>query len=114
PHSSSPSSQISPAVMEWKPAIALSRVVLPQPDGPTIMQTSPGAISIEQSLTARMFTPLGSYAFDTLRIDSAPLVANGFCVDAAGPAFRILDFAPVAAIHMPPPLIARTRHCISL
>jgi hypothetical protein len=31
-----------------KSAIALSSVVLPQPDGPTIMQISPGSMLSEQ------------------------------------------------------------------
>ena len=56
----SPSRWISPEVMEWNPAMAFSKVVLPQPDGPTIMQTSPAAISSEQSSTAITLTPSGS------------------------------------------------------
>ena len=40
--------------------MALSNVVFPHPDGPTIMQTSPATISIEQSFTAQTLTPSGS------------------------------------------------------
>ena len=47
-------------MIEWKPAIAFSSVVFPQPEGPTIMQTSPGAISIEQWSTAMTCAPSGS------------------------------------------------------
>ena len=46
--STSPSSRMRPEVISWKPAIALRRVVLPQPDGPTIMQISPAPMSSEQ------------------------------------------------------------------
>ena len=34
-----------PDVMLWKPAIALSSVVLPQPDGPTTTVISPAGTS---------------------------------------------------------------------
>ena len=47
-HRTSPSSRIVPDVISWKPAIALSSVVLPQPEGPTIMQISPASMSSEQ------------------------------------------------------------------
>ncbi len=40
--------------------MALSSVVFPHPDGPTIMHTSPAPISSEQSSTARTLTPSGS------------------------------------------------------
>ena len=60
PHKSLPSSTISPDVIEWKPAMAFRSVVFPHPDGPTIMQTSPGAISMEQWSTAMTLTPSGS------------------------------------------------------
>ena len=52
--------------------MALSSVVFPQPDGPTIMQNSPGAISIEQWSTAITLTPSGSYSLVTSRMLSAP------------------------------------------
>jgi hypothetical protein len=47
-HSTSPSSRMRPDVISWNPAIALSSVVLPHPDGPTIMQISPALMSSEQ------------------------------------------------------------------
>ena len=46
--------------MSWKPAIALSSVVFPQPDGPTIMQISPASMSSEQWSTAMTAAPSGS------------------------------------------------------
>ena len=46
--------------MPWNPAMAFSRVVLPQPEGPTTTQNSPAAISMEQSSTARTLAPSGS------------------------------------------------------
>jgi len=49
-----------PEVMSWNPAMALSSVVLPQPEGPTIMQISPAAISSEQWSTAMTAAPSGS------------------------------------------------------
>ena len=58
--STSPSSVMLPEVMSWKPAIALSSVVLPQPDGPTIMQISPASMSSEQWSTAMTAAPSGS------------------------------------------------------
>ena len=59
-HSTSPSMVMRPEVMSWKPAIAFSSVVLPQPEGPTIMQISPGSISSEQWSTAITAAPSGS------------------------------------------------------
>ncbi len=59
-HSTSPSIVMRPEVISWKPAIALSSVVLPQPDGPTIMQISPASISSEQWSTAMTAAPSGS------------------------------------------------------
>jgi len=38
--------------MLWKPAIAFSSVVLPQPEGPTIMQISPAGMASVQWSTA--------------------------------------------------------------
>ena len=60
PHSTSPSIVIVPDEMLWKPAIALSSVVLPQPEGPTIMQISPAAMSSVQWSTAITAAPSGS------------------------------------------------------
>ena len=60
PQSSLPSRKIRPAVMLWKPAMALSKVVLPQPEGPTIMQISPALMSSEQWSTAITAAPSGS------------------------------------------------------
>ena len=59
-HNTSPSSVMLPEVMEWKPAMALSNVVLPQPDGPTIMQISPASMSRLQWSTAMTAAPSGS------------------------------------------------------
>ncbi len=64
-HSTSPSITMRPEVMSWKPAMALSSVVLPQPEGPTIMQISPGSISSEQWSTAITAAPSGSYTLTT-------------------------------------------------
>ena len=59
-HSTSPSISMRPEVISWKPAMALSSVVLPQPEGPTIMQISPASISSEQWSTAMTAAPSGS------------------------------------------------------
>ena len=59
-HRTSPSRRISPEVISWKPAMALRSVVLPQPDGPTIMQISPASMSSEQWSTAITAAPSGS------------------------------------------------------
>ncbi len=58
--STSPSMVMRPEVISWKPAIALSKVVLPQPEGPTIMQISPPSMSSEQWSTAITAAPSGS------------------------------------------------------
>ena len=44
----SPSRRMRPDVISWNPAIALNSVVLPHPDGPTIMQISPASMSSQQ------------------------------------------------------------------
>ena len=44
--------QISPALGSWKPAIMRKVVVLPQPDGPSSVSSSPGATSRLTSCTA--------------------------------------------------------------
>ena len=49
-----------PEVISWNPAMALSSVVLPQPEGPTIMQISPASMSSEQWSTAITAAPSGS------------------------------------------------------
>jgi hypothetical protein len=46
--------QISPALGSWKPAIIRSVVVLPQPDGPSSVISSPGVTSRLTSRTAAM------------------------------------------------------------
>ncbi len=47
-----PPMRSSPLVMSSSPAIMLSVVDLPQPDGPTRMMNSPSAISMSTSETA--------------------------------------------------------------
>ncbi len=47
----SPPMRSSPSVMSSRPAIMLSAVDFPQPDGPTRMMNSPSAISKLTSLT---------------------------------------------------------------
>ena len=49
--------KISPSVMSSSPATIRSKVVLPQPDGPTRTTNSPSLISIFTSSRARV--PLG-------------------------------------------------------
>ena len=44
---SMPSTRISPEVGEWKRCNSFVSVDLPEPDGPTMPITSPGAISID-------------------------------------------------------------------
>ena len=46
--------QISPALGSWKPAIMRKVVVLPQPEGPSSVISSPGATSRLTSRTAAM------------------------------------------------------------
>ena len=49
---SSPPISICPESGKSKPATAISRVVLPDPDGPSSARNSPGLTSIVTSLTA--------------------------------------------------------------
>ena len=49
--------EISPSVISSNPATILSKVVLPQPEGPTSTKNSPSLISIFTSSKARV--PLG-------------------------------------------------------
>src|SRR5271155_3413856 len=56
----SPSSQISPEVGRSRQPIRLTRVDLPEPDGPIIAIHSPGATLREKLSSARMVPPLAS------------------------------------------------------
>ena len=47
-----PSIRTAPEVIDSRPAIIRSAVVLPQPDGPTKTTNSPAATSSSRSLTA--------------------------------------------------------------
>ena len=54
---SMPSTRISPDVGAWKRCTSFVSVDLPEPDGPTMPITSPGAMSIET-----FFSTIGSSA----------------------------------------------------
>src|SRR5713226_248806 len=64
-----PPMRSSPEVMSSRPAIMLSVVDLPQPDGPTRITNSPSAMSRLKSLTAR--EPSGKRLVTCSRIISA-------------------------------------------
>jgi hypothetical protein len=72
---SAPSSRILPDVGSSKPAIILSRVVLPQPDGPSIEKNSPRTIPKSASSTATNVP-------NSLRTASRTMTSS---VGAAGP-----------------------------
>lgn len=56
--------------MLWKPAMALRRVVLPHPEGPTTTQNSPGAMSMVQRSTAKDLGAVGIvYLADVVDLD---------------------------------------------
>ena len=55
-----PSSVMEPDVSVSKPAMALSSVVLPQPEGPTTAQNSPGAMSRSSPSSATTWLRSGS------------------------------------------------------
>src|SRR5258708_5276300 len=76
---SAPSMNSSPASAERKPATRLSRVVLPQPEGPSSVMNSPRCILSEASRNAtvspkRLVTPSRRTAMSALGIRSAGIV----------------------------------------
>src|SRR3989304_1895800 len=62
----------SPSVGSSNPAIILSEVVLPQPDGPSMEKNSPSRICMATSRTALTISPEGpGKRLDTLRSSTA-------------------------------------------
>src|ERR1700681_2623486 len=79
---STPSTRIDPDVGVYSPAISISRVLLPHPLGPTMLQISPGVSSRLTSSIAGAVWPLRTYDFarPAIATDEARRAAAGAAI----------------------------------
>src|SRR5450631_130620 len=79
-----PSSKARPVVGVSNPATMLSSVLLPQPDGPTMVRNSPAPIAISMGLSACTASAPAPKRLDTPSISNLALARRGAASSATG------------------------------